>query len=323
MIYKNVELFNVEEIREEGGWTKLFRFPQGVVSKMIAKDAALLVTGCEIRFVGEAYITLGCISSMIDNYGRVEVYRGNTFYGVHTFPIGERYTIKLAYATPAESCYDEVSNVWRVVFGHDYRGVLYDIEPMGEIRPPKPDEMPGKTIIAYGSSITHGAATVTYSNAYISKLAHKLGVNIENKGVGGGCMCEKEVADYISGRKCDLLYLELGVNMFSRFTPEEFYERAAYLMSNLNKDIPTVLVSPFKNSYFASKDENIRKKAEQYQETAEKLYNDFKRDNLHFISGLEIVDDYSMLTYDMIHPSMYGHQIMSERIYDRLKKIEF
>lgn len=322
MIYNNVELFNVEEVKNEGGWIKLYRFPLNTISEMTAKDAALLTTGCEIRFVGEAYITVGAISSMLDRYGRIEVYRGDIYCGSHTFPVGERYTIKLAYATGADRYYDEVSPVWRVVFGHDFRGVLYDIEPMSKIRPPKAEEMPQKRMVAYGSSITHGAATVTYSNAYIRKLAQKLGVDVENKGVGGGCMCENEVAEYLSQKKCDLLFLELGINMIESHTADEFYKKAVNILAKADKSIPTVLVSPYKSSYFVHENAKLRERAIAYEEAVKGLYNEFKRNNLYFVSGLDIVNNLNMLTGDMIHPSMYGHQIMSERMYNKLKNID-
>ncbi len=318
MIYNNVELFNVEEIRETDDGLKMYRFPRSVIAKMGAKDSALTTSGCEIRFVGEAYITVGAASAHVDGYGRVEVYRGDIWQGMYTFPAGSKCLIKLQYNTAADSAIDDFSKVWRVVFGNDFEGVIYDMESFGEVRPPKKGEIPEKTIVAYGSSITNGACSVSYSNAHIFKLAQKLGVNIENKGVGGGCFCEQEVLDYLAAKKCDLLYLELGINMLGWLEAEKYYEKAAYIFARIDKRIPTVLVSPYRHFRSVSKIEAERQKVENYSKTAKQLYEDFKRDNLYFIDGLEIVDDLNMLTCDMIHPSIFGHHVMSEKLYKKL-----
>ncbi len=320
MIYKNTELFNVEEISETKEFTKIYRFPQDVFSKMNGREAALLTTGCEIRFIGEASVTVGAVSSVLDGYGRVEVYRGDRFYWAFTFPVGQKCAIKLCYDTNADNYYDNHNKVWRVVFGHYFQGVIYDIEPIGEIRPPKKGELYSKTMVAYGSSITHGDTTICYSDAHIFKLSEKLGVDIENKGVRGECMCEKEVADFFANKKYDIMYMELGINMMGRFTPLEYYERAFNLISQLDKDTPVIFISPYRHFRSLSKDNAVKVEVKSYAETARRIYNDLKRDNVYFIDGLEIVDNLDMLSCDLIHPAVYGHQLMCDRIYDKLKK---
>ncbi len=323
MIYKNVELFNVEEVRKSEDGLKIYRFPKNVISEMKAKDSALTSTGCEIRFVGEAYITIGVANAFVNGYGRVEVYRGDILYTSYVIPSGQKIMIKLLYNTIADNCAAGISKVWRIVFGNDFAGIVYDIEPFGEIRPPANMEMPQKTILAYGSSITHGACAVVHSNSHIFKLAQKLGVDIEDKGVGGGCFCEKEVCDYLTQKKCDLLYLELGTNMMDTMDVSEYYKKAAYMFSSIDTSIPTVFISPY--TYFASvsPNEEKRKLVTEYQKASLQLFNDFRRENMYFINGLDIVDDINMLTCDMIHPSIYGHHIMSQRLYEQLKNIAF
>ncbi len=320
MIYKNVELYNVEEVRETRDGLRIYRFPRTVISKMRAKDSALTTTGCEIRFVGEAYITIGAVNTFVDGYGKVEVYRGDILYFSYIIPSGQKIVLKLLYNTIADDCTTEISPIWRIVFGNDFEGLIYDIEPLGTICPPC-EEGTKKRIIAYGSSITHGACAVNYSNSYIFKLAKNLGVDIENKGVGGGCFCEQEVADFLVNKKCHMFFLELGTNMIDCMDALEYYDKATYVFSHIDSNIPTVFVSPY--TYFSSISKNAEKRkiVMDYRRISMQLCEDFKRENFYYIDGLEIIDSLNMLTCDMIHPSIYGHHVMSERIYERIKNI--
>lgn len=63
MIWNQVELFNVSQIRQqEDGMLQFFRFPDVVLeqfkSNEISNTSGRTTTGCEIRFVGNAAITL-------------------------------------------------------------------------------------------------------------------------------------------------------------------------------------------------------------------------------------------------------------------------
>lgn len=70
------------------------------------------------------------------------------------------------------------------------------------------------------------------SNTYISQLALRLGMDILDKGMGGSCFCEPEVANWIKDTECNLILLELSVNMIYGYTDEEYKERAGNIIKN-------------------------------------------------------------------------------------------
>ncbi len=147
-----------------------------------------------------------------------------------TIHIGEECTLD-AYKTDESGCRFN-RNVNRIVFAHDFCGILVDIEPLTEIRPPKKNEIPANKILAYGTSITHGACSQVFSNTYISQLALRLGMDILDNGMGGSCFCEPEVANWIKDTECNLILLELSVNMIYGYTDEEYKERAGNIIKN-------------------------------------------------------------------------------------------
>ena len=205
--------------------------------------------------------------------------------------------------------------VWRVVFGHDICITLHSVETTSSIRPPKAEELPQKKLLAYGSSITHSACSIQFTNSYIYTVGKLLGVDVLCKGMGGSCFCQKEVADYIAEEDWDIVTLELGVNMVSNGYPVEEYEkRATYVVKRaLERGKPVVMISNF--THYANlpiSSEFALNKA--YVECFEKIYQTLKCKNLYYICGRDIVTDWDYLTTDLIHPSPYGHGEMGRKI---------
>jgi hypothetical protein len=183
------------------------------------------------------------------------------------------------------------------------------------IRPPKAEELPKLKMLAYGSSITHGACSMVFSNSYISRMARRLGVDVLNKGMGGSCFCEKEVAEYISTVNWDFAVLELAVNMIDLYTPLEFEKRAGYVIEKaLERKKTVVFISHF--THFRDHPNENKKQFElnlEFRKASDKIKKQYKCDDLLFIDGRNIVD-YKMLTCDLIHPSIYGHSVMGDKI---------
>ena len=328
MIYKNVELFNAAEIEQrEDGAILMRKFPRNVYQSIGInfenKHVARMTTGCEIRFVGNCAVTL----SAWDEDGVVELYKGDFIKQTYTLKKGVQTTIFVNDAISLDN--HDLSrhkkrfspDVWRIVFAHDFCGILHSIDEITPIRPPRKDEVPRVTALAYGSSITHGANSQVFSNAYISVMAYELGIDMLNKGMGGSCMCDKVVADYIEREEWDFVLLELGVNMINIFTPEEFGQRADYLLGQcLSTDKKVVLISPFR--HFRDLPDENKKQFElnmEFRKVAEELRDKYACDILIYLDGLEIVDDYKYLTCDLIHPSVYGHRIMGTKIAELIK----
>lgn len=334
--WKNAALFNVEEIEErQDGAVLLRRFPKNVQDSFgdkmfVNKYVARMTTGCEIRLVSDgAAVTV----SAWDADGVVEVYKGDYFVKTVTVPCGRTTTIFLGDVSIKMGEYDMLPHrgrfapwVWRIVFAHDFCGILHDIEPVTPIRPPAPNELPAKTILAYGSSITHGACSMVFSNAYIARAAQALNMDVLNKGMGGSCFCEKEVADYIADAEWDAAVLELAVNMLGKFSPEEYEKRAGYVLSRaLSTGKPVVFISHFRH-FRDLPDEKEAQAAlnAEFRKKAEILSQRYACENLLYIDGRELLDDYKLLTADLIHPSVYGHSVIGHRLAEKMVKfLEF
>ena len=326
MIYQNVELLNVSEVEElQDGAFKVYRFPKKVLACFDADEnplfgvVGLLTTGCEIRFVSkEVEITLSG-----DQDGTVEIWKGDFFVRTVWLNAGEKKTVVLKNEWKVDECeppkkYAFATRVWRIRFGHDTAITVHSIKATGEIRPPKAEEKPTKTIIAYGSSITHSATSVLFQNSYLGTIGRLLGADVLCKGMGGSCFCQKEVAEYLPTEDWDLAILELGVNMVETVPADEFKRRASEVVRRaLTKGKPVVMMSMF--TYFSEFDPEIKKKDEAYKKAYREIFEEQKCENLYYVNGNEIVDDWAYLTADLIHPSPYGHTEMGKKIAKKIR----
>ena len=330
MIWKNVELFNVCEIEERwDGAIKMRRFPERALASMVrgtttyACGVGSLTTGCEIRFVGEAANIVVSAGGDVD--ALVEIWRGDFLCRTERLTPGMTRLLQLRLDCGVDR--HDVSGyrgnfdtgVWRVVFGHEFCGYIHDVEAISPIRPPRPDEVPEKRLICYGSSITHSAGAGSFTNSYISTLGRLLGVDVMCKGMGGSCHIQPEVADYIAAETWDGALLELGINMVDCFPVSVFEERATYLVEQVLKvGKPVVLISNF-YSHHCIPGAPFEATNRDYVAALERIYEKHKCDRLFYIKGTDIVPDASYLTADVIHPSPYGHAEMGRRIAHKLR----
>lgn len=328
MIWNNVELFNVSEICPVDDGIRIYRFPKRVRDAFensnhpYSIEVGQMTTGCEIRFVGEgANITL----TALDNSGTVDIFRGDFLSKTVHLPAGTPTKIELRGDVMVDkvdlSCYKGVVDtaVFRVVFNHDYRAMINSVEPVGEVRPPRACEIPEKRILAYGSSITHGAGAGPFTNSYIYNVGRLTGAEVLCKGMGGSCFIQPEVADYIATEGFDIAIFELGINMVSEFPVEVFRERAEYLIkSTLALGKPVVLISNYV-SYYNIESSPYYEKNKAYVKCLEELYEKYSCDTLYYIRGDEMLDSFGYLTADVLHPSPFGHAEMSRKIANKLK----
>lgn len=324
MIWKNISLINVTEIElRQDGALYLHRFPSTAREAFThslasyAAEVSKLTTGCELRFVGKS----ADVFLSADTYeGTVEIYRGDFFCRTERLQEGVIKKIELRENTldtyPQEGgCFS--SNVWRIVFDHDLRVVLHDVQ--GNVRPPEPHEVPKKKLLAYGSSITHSACAQLFTNSYIYNVAKRLGVDVLCKGMGGSCHIESEVTDYLYNEEWDFASLELGINMVELYPISVFEERARRLITTLlKKGKPILLISNF-TSYHNIPTSAFYKENADYVACLERLYNELKCDNLYYIRGQEIVTEWEYLSADLLHPSPYGHFEMGRKIAEKIQ----
>lgn len=336
MIYKNVEFHNVSELIEnEDGSVSWLRIPQNVYDGLEEGGGRRMAsgsTGVELRFVikGEKAVIRMCSSGS----GRFHVYRGGIQGGWEDHEshknVGtkiEEFEIKrsenpdkLRFMTK-ECGYDWDSEVVRVIFDlGSYK--IYDIS--GDIEPPKKEQCPKKTILFYGSSITHGSNALDMSHSWSSVVGHKLNMDVLNYGMAGSCKMEPEFVNYIAdlgkNDKWNIAVLELGVNVLG-WEEDKFLTHVKNTIKQIasqNHDKPIFVISPF---YLCDEtfDENC--KASRWREIIEETVKEFDYKNVCYIKGTELLGDMSGISGDFVHPNIYGVQQIAEKLYQKIKEI--
>ncbi|MBT3273376.1 MAG: hypothetical protein HN368_09490 [Spirochaetales bacterium] len=337
MLYKNASLHNIGELYEIPGSdaVRLQRVPEATRERLEepAQRKTLNPGGAEIRFVinsGRVKITL----SSSEELGTAALFHGTFDARLPTCTFGdEPITLDIGmpedenakrFASLPDSLADSLRyhpRVCRLVLRHG-NIILHNIE--GDIRPPEPEELPGLTMMAYGTSITHGAAASAFHLTYVAQTAWRLGADLINYGVGGACRAEAAFADYLAGLKnWDFATLALSVNMIGAgFTIEDFTSRTRYLIGKIaveNPDKPVACISiyPYFGD-FANLQPSATAGPEEFRSALESVVAGLDLPNVHFIPGPEILTDISGLTQDIIHPGDLAMINMGENLAKRL-----
>ncbi len=330
MIYKNAELHNVVKlIHNDDGSVSWMRVPQNVYDNFEIESARRLAkgfTGVEIRFVinsGSAVIKM--LSE--GGQGRFHVYRGGIQGGwqdheVHTNVSDsvEEYVIEKA---PNSERLKEIgrrtgspwdSDVVRVIFD---KGAYKIFDITGDIKPPTPEQCPEKTILFYGSSITHGSNSIDMSHSWVSVTAHNLRTDEINLGFAGSCAMEPEMADFIAsqGEKgvWDAAVLELGINVLE-WGEAKILERATDIIKQTavrNPKKPVFIISPF---YFCGDDFDESGNGDKWRRLLKRITDELNLSNVTYINGLDMIGDMSFMSADEVHPNIYGVAQIAERL---------
>ena len=186
-----------------------------------------------------------------------------------------------------------------------------------DVRPPRPKEQPQKKLVCIGSSITHGGVARSNCNCFAQLTAQRLGMDIINLGFSGSMKAAPELADYIA--QCvqgDAFFVELGANMLDDFSIDAFESRARYMLKTIalsHPDAPVIATGIPYGVWNAVKREAFNK-------ALEDCVSDLALPNLHFLISEKLMPDWSLLSADGIHPSDYGHIVMSEKLTEEIKK---
>lgn len=337
MIYENVELHNVEEVVDlEDGGVGLRRIPESVrwhVNEGCRYKMCQPASG-EIRFVtddGNAKVTLSVAPETEDDEIRAVIFYGDFQHGAPIHIGGrERRTLEIEPNPQLARLPKRVRE--SLIFSPDVIRIMlrgspvafYGAEGRG-IRPPKPDELPSRRLLTYGTSITHGANASLPHLSYAAQLARRLRADLINLGSGGSAHCEPQLADYIAARgDWDIATLALSVNMMG-FANDEFYERVAYMVKTVasaDTTRPVACVTLY--SYYGDwglETEEIHKKgtsADKRQALRDAVAA-ADQPNLHLIEGQDILVDIGGLTPDLIHPADNGMIQMGENLARRVE----
>ena len=329
MLFKDLEFHNVEEILPSGEGYRLHRFPRqvreglGEGNSTYGRYIGQLTTGCEIRFVTDGDRVQLALSSF-DVDGVIHVFRGDFKYATYRVEAGKVNHFMLTKspqfeALPAPYKAGQFSpNVWRILSGHDFGLTFVDIESFGyKLRPPLPEEKPDKTLLVYGTSITHGACAAAYTLAYSQYLGRLLGCQILNKGMGGSCMNERVVADYFAGGlSFDAALLENEVNMGEAMA-EAYARNGGYLLDRLalsDPIRPIWAVTAYPNASLSGADpiNPLVKKPFVNDDALRRMAANYP--NVHLIEGDAVLTDFTGLQCDLIHLNDYGHIQVAQQL---------
>lgn len=336
MVYKNIDIHNIAEIVEdEDGCIGWLRVPKHVYDGLYSDQGRNMCrgnTGVEFRFVmkGDS-VTLklrptsksGAVSFNVF-FGGLQA--GWQYYGEGGFVTRENPCIVINKPKDMEtlkkissdSGYDFDPEVVRVVIN---KGVFNLVDVEGDVCPPEKSQLPKKTILTYGSSITHGSNGLASSISWPSMVAHNLNADLINLGMAGSCGMEAEMMDYIAslGEKDEwtTAILELGINVLA-WDEEKIHSHVSNAITQIagrNPDKGVYVVSPFycHNDYYGNEDAN------KWRRCIEDIVKELAYPNVEYINGLDILGDVSGLSADEVHPNIYGINRMISRFTERIK----
>jgi hypothetical protein len=197
--------------------------------------------------------------------------------------------------------------------------VIIDIE--GDIRPPEEEELPVLRGLMYGSSITHGSASLIANHSFAATVGRRLKADICNLGFSGSCQMEEAMADYIASRSdCDFFFSELGINVMWYMKEEEFERRVRYYIETA--------ANAHTGKYFVVTDlfychEDLRNPARvnAFRDIVRRVCEESECANVHYINGLDLLTSSSGLTGDLVHPNVDGMTEISRNLTEKLKEI--
>lgn len=330
MLYKNAELHNVEEIvNNDDGSISWIRVPNAVYNSLeIANGKRLAVcsTGVELRFVlrSDNAVIKMCTK---EGDGVFHVYRGGIQGGwedheshkqvrteVEEFVIEKSKNMDRLKIMTDQIGYEWDCEVVRIIFDRGYFKI-FDI--IGDIEPPKRTQCPRKTLLSYGSSITHGSNAIDASHTWVSILAHNLNMDARNLGMAGSCAMEPEMIEYIAseGEKghWDIATLELGINVL-HWEEEKISNRVENTIMQIagrNKEKPVFVISPF---YYCGDDFDNNGHADKWRRIVAQIVQKIGYSNVTYINGLDVIGDMSYMSADEVHPNIYGVQKIADKL---------
>jgi lysophospholipase L1-like esterase len=334
VIYKKVELHNIEDLVSVEGFTglRMQRVPESVRVKLNSDaQSQMCHPSCaEIRFVSDhpVSIELSCPKGL----GTVDV-----FYG--PFQSLERYEIKrdisvIHVSRPDQMNLYDQSKLSDLSFSPDVCRLLMAGDAMfihgmqsDNCRPPNRDELPRLRYLAYGTSITDSGNATAPHLTYVEQVGIRLGADVINLGSSGSAFCEPEIADYIAARKdWDFATLALSVNML-KFPLSFFYERISYMINSIcrsNHRRPVICITlfpysrEFGDTFIGMEDKGS---PEDYREALRKAVQACSCKNLYLLEGSDILNDIGGLSPDLLHPGDQGMIFIGENLARQIKPL--
>lgn len=341
MIYKNIDIHNAAELIPCGdGGVTWSRVPLELREKLDGdggKQQVLNSTGVELRFavIGESVtLRLKAIEHCKGLSSIFHIFRGgiqgswedhelNNSIGCETTDVVIKRSANLDTLTRMSKLSNTsfAPEIVRVIFDRGYYEI---VDIIGDVVPPKAEQLPSKTVLFYGSSITHGSNSIDTSHSYTALTSRALDFDTLNLAMAGNCRMEPAMADHIAalgvGGAWDIAVMELGINVLS-WGDDLIDERASYMIRRVaseNPDKPIAVISPL---YCCDDFNDNGKNANRWRSALERIVKREALKNVTYISGLELLGDMSLISADEVHPNIYGAWQIAERLVPRLKQI--
>lgn len=322
MIFGNLDIHGAAEAvpTPDGGYTFL-RYPASAdrVFNDQGKRMNRSATGVEIRFAigeGDARLTLYNIGA---EYSSAVLYYGD-------FAADWPETNKIIRNIPTEIVIKPPRNLPLLKKiaeeGHhrfDPTVVrLYLDSPVcilkaeGDISVPKPEQVPAKTYLAYGSSITHGSIALTRPHAFVNCVGEELGYDALNMGMAGAACLEKEAADYLASVPFDIATVEMGINILG-IPADDFEARVRRFLPILAESHPAAKI--FAIDVFYCHDDVVGGgKAAAFRKIVRRVTEELQLPNIVYVNGLDILPDGTYLTDGLVHPAPRGVRLMADNL---------
>ena len=329
MQFQNLEFHNIADIRE-AGWPpntfQLQRVPEEVRLKLNegAQGRSLCTANAEIRFVCDGPFKVHLRTPNGEN--RIRIAFGSFLW--RDYPTSD---CVLEVERPENMANVDLNLIRENPFSSKVVRILLPNDEVefikltaNGLRPPTPEEVPGKRLLCCGTSITQGGCATSPHLSYASLAARELGFDLINLGMSGSFHAEPELADYVASRQdWDVATIELSVNMVPCFQEDEFRKRAKYFINAIaaahpEKPVHCITLYPYFNDlcHQISKEDSI--KTQNFRQILRDEVASSDHKNLHLIEGSDILQDPSGLTADMIHPSDFGMMQMARNLAARL-----
>lgn len=326
MRYGNVELHNVWDIIGDDGGDGfgISRLPRAVLEEINkgARGMARMGAGCEIRGMlaegGSARIVMKVVDSNVVP-PVVSVFHG-PFRGQAVL-IGDQPTeIVVNYpatmpgmlraAGVGKSAFDPRLVRVRLPSIHPVRILSID----GDLTYPVPGSTPGKTLLCYGSSITHGAHAIPPESTYAAQCARRLGCDLVNLGVGGSARMERAVAEHIAARTdWDFAVFEMGINV-RQWPREEFQAAVETFVGTVAAAHPDKFIFCIDLFTYSNDFEENPATGIGFRDTVKEIAATFDSGKIVHIDGRTILTDPAGLCKDLVHPSDDGMHDMGANL---------
>lgn len=304
---------------DDDGLTRFTRLPEWVLDELTTDrmhDVASMAAGIRARFL--AGKTVSVVLDADDRCGPVDlladgrlVARQPLDSGVHEY----RFDL-LDSARTVE--------LWLPQFGAVRAGRLLVDQAEPEVVP-----SPGRSWIAYGSSLTQCAGAAGPSETWPARVAQSFGLDLECLGLAGECHADIAIAEYIRDRNPRIVTLCLGTNVHEQSTMSlRTWESTVSAFLRLVADRPggqTIVIEAIPAPMLDAVPNQLGATLDDYRTVLRSVTDRLtgQLTGLRSVSTARILDaqENTDLFHDGIHPTAQGYQVLGERLTSLLRPI--